>query len=120
MKISVTRILLVLQVFQVCAFASNSVVNLSHYDLMRVDFERMKSEGIVGVIHEATYPRFDRDSYYGSRQNAATRAGLLWGAYHFGDATDPVRQADHFLDMVASEWHGQNAAPGRSIAGARF
>src|SRR6476646_1993 len=106
MKISVTRILLVLQVFQVCAFASNSVVNLSHYDLMRVDFERMKSEGIVGVIHEATYPRFDRDSYYGSRQNAATRAGLLWGAYHFGDATDPVRQADHFLDMVASEWHG--------------
>ena len=100
MKIFVTRILLVLQVFQVCAVASNSVVNLSHYDLMRVDFERMKSEGIAGVIHEATYPRFDRDSYYGSRQDAATRAGLLWGAYHFGDATDPVRQADHFLDML--------------------
>ena len=74
MKISVTRILLVFQVFQVCAFASNSVVNLSHYDLMRVDFERMKSEGIAGVIHEATYPRFDRDSYYGSRKDAATRA----------------------------------------------
>jgi lysozyme len=78
---------------------------------MRVDFERMKSEGIVGVIHEATYPRFDRDSYYGDRQAAATRAGLLWGAYHFGDATDPVRQADHFLDMVASEWHGQYQRP---------
>jgi len=111
MKFSVTRILLLLQVFQVCAFASNSVVNLSHYDLMRVDFERMKREGIVGVIHEATYPRFDRDSYYGSRQDAATRAGLLWGAYHFGDATDPVRQADHFLTMVASQWHGQNLRP---------
>ena len=111
MKISVTRILLVLQLFQVCALASNSVVNLSHYDLMRVDFERMKSEGIVGVIHEATYPRFDRDSYYGGRQDAATRAGLLWGAYHFGDATDPVRQADHFLDMVASQWRGQNLRP---------
>ena len=111
MKISVTRILLVLLVFQVCAFASNSVVNLSHYDLMRVDFERMKSEGIVGVIHEATYPRFDRDSYYGSRQDAATRAGLLWGAYHFGDATDPVRQADHFLTMVVSQWHGQDLRP---------
>ncbi|MGB8341854.1 MAG: glycoside hydrolase family 25 protein [Chthoniobacterales bacterium] len=108
MKISVTRILLVFQLFQVCAFASNSVVNLSHYDLMHVDFALMKREGIVGVIHEATYPRFDRDSYYGSRQESATRAGLLWGAYHFGDATDPVRQADHFLDMVASEWQGQS------------
>ena len=79
------------------AFAGNSVVNLSHYDLMRVDFEAIKREGVVGVIHEATYPRFDRDSYYGTRQTAAARAGLLWGAYHFADGTDPIRQADHFL-----------------------
>jgi len=110
-KVPILRVCLLLQVLQVFGLASNSVVNLSHYDLMRVDFERMKSEGIVGVIHEATYPRFDRDAYYGDRQSAATRAGLLWGAYHFGDATDPVRQADHFLDMVASEWHGQYVRP---------
>lgn len=115
MKVSVPGTLLILQVFQVCAFASNSVVNLSHYDLMRVDFERMKREGIIGVIHEATYPRFDRDAYYGGRQMAATRAGLLWGAYHFGDATNPVRQADHFLDMVASEWRGQDARPDKVL-----
>jgi lysozyme len=112
MKISVTRIFLMLQVLQMSAFAaSNSVVNLSHYDLMRVDFERMKAEGIVGVIHEATYPRFDRDSYYGSRQGAATRAGLLWGAYHFGDATDPIRQAEHFLGTVSSQWRGPAVHP---------
>ena len=91
------------------AFAGNSVVNLSHYDLMRVDFEAMKRENVVAVIHEATYPRFDRDSYYGSRQTAATRAGLLWGAYHFGDATDPIKQAEHFLNVVASNWRGPSA-----------
>jgi lysozyme len=111
MKISITRIFLVLQLLSVAAFASNSVVNLSHYDLMRVDFERMKAQGIVGVIHEATYPRFDRDSYYGSRQIAATRAGLLWGAYHFGDATDPIKQADHFLGVVSSQWRGPSVRP---------
>ncbi len=111
MKISVIRTFLVLQILQVCAFASNSVVNLSHYDLMQVDFERMKAEGIVGVIHEATYPRFDRDSHYGNRQVAAIRAGLLWGAYHFGDATDPVRQADHFLGTVASQVDGGSPRP---------
>jgi hypothetical protein len=55
------------------AFAGNSVVNLSHYDLMRVDFEAMKREGVVGVIHEATYPPSVRDAYYGPRQTAATR-----------------------------------------------
>src|SRR6187397_892131 len=47
MKNSIIRIFAVLQLLQIVAFAaSNSVVNLSHYDLMRVDFERMKAEGI--------------------------------------------------------------------------
>jgi len=27
---------------------------------------------------------------------------LLWGAYHFGDATNPIGQADHFVNAVAS------------------
>src|SRR4051812_15503262 len=82
------------------AFADNSVVNLSHYDLMRPDFNAMKSQGILGVIHEATYPRYERDARYAERQAAAMNAGLLWGAYHFADATNPVRQADHFLNVV--------------------
>jgi lysozyme len=60
----------------------------------------MKNEGVLGVIHEATYPRFERDAKYSERQLAAVDAGLLWGAYHFADATDPVRQADHFLNVV--------------------
>jgi lysozyme len=99
---------LLLVAFQISAFAANAVVNMSHYDLMRVDFNRMKSEGIVGVIHEATYPRNERDSYYRGRQQAAMGAGLLWGAYHFGDATDPIRQADHFLSMVEATHPGPN------------
>ena len=106
MKAFLVSLLLVAS--QICAFAANAVVNLSHYDLMRVDFARMKGEGIIGVIHEATYPRYDRDSYYRTRQQAAIRAGLLWGAYHFGDATDPVRQADHFLNTVEAIHPGPN------------
>jgi len=104
MKSPILRILLLLQALQVCAFANSAVVNLSHYDLMHPDFAAMKSEGIVGVIHEATYPRFDRDAQYAARQQAAARAGLLWGAYHYADATDPVRQADHFLSIVSGAW----------------
>src|SRR5664279_4867870 len=120
MKISALRVLLVLQALQVCALAGNSVVNLSHYDLMRPDFEQMKREGIVAVIHEATYPRFDRDSSYGTRQNAATRAGLLWGAYHFGDATDPIRQAEPFLSVVESHFQGPTLPPAGVVLGREF
>src|ERR1043165_6584218 len=97
MKFVVTRALLLLLALPVSARATNAIVNLSHYDKMRVDFAGMKSEGIIGVIHEASYPPFERDAHYAVRQQAATRAGLLWGAYHYGNASNPVRQADHFL-----------------------
>jgi lysozyme len=102
MRSSFARILLLLHALSACAAAANSVVNLSHYDLLHPDFVAMRAEGIVGVIHEATYPRFERDARYYERQLAALDAGLLWGAYHFADASDPVRQADHFLSVVAA------------------
>ena len=70
---SVLRILFALSLFPFCALASNSVVNLSHYDLMRIDFVAMKSEGVVGVIHEASFPRLERDWRYAERQLEATR-----------------------------------------------
>src|SRR5438874_1083015 len=104
MKLSIVRAAGFVFALPACAFAASNVVNLSHYDLMRPDFAAMKSEGIVGVIHEATYPRLDRDAQYAARQQAATQAGLLWGAYHYADATDPVRQADHFLRVVSNTW----------------
>src|SRR5947208_2193937 len=104
MKKSILRSAVLLFSVPACAFAGSNVVNLSHYDMMRPDFDAMKREGIIGVIHEATYPKLARDSKYVDRQMGALRAGLLWGAYHYADATDPVRQADHFLSVVSSCW----------------
>lgn len=92
------------------AAAANAVVNLSHYDEMNVDFGRMKREGIIGVIHEATYPPNTGDARYAARQAAAVAAGHLWGAYHFANASDPVRQADVFLNFV--ERHGRGISSG--------
>src|SRR5258708_28162608 len=102
MKSVVASVVVALQLLAVTAFAANSVVNMSHYDLMRVDFVGMKNEGVVGMIHEASFPRLQRDWRYAERQAQAMQAGLLWGAYHFGDGTNPISQADHFLNVVAS------------------
>ena len=103
MRSSILRAALFLSL-PACAFSASNVVNLSHYDMMRPDFAAMKREGIIGVIHEATYPSFVRDAKYFERQLAATRAGLLWGAYHYANGSDPVRQADHFLSAVSGAW----------------
>jgi len=111
MKFAIARGVISFQLFAVTAFAANSVVNLSHYDLMRVDFVAMRSEGVIGVIHEASFPKYQRDWRYAERQLSAMRAGLLWGAYHFGDGTNPIQQADHFLATVASSHPIVNPAP---------
>jgi len=63
---------------------------------MRVDFVAMKSEGVVGVIHEATFPRLQRDWRYLSDKRPPSQAGLLWGAYHFGDGTNPISAGRSF------------------------
>jgi lysozyme len=103
-KFSAAKIALVLQALQACAFAGNNVVNLSHYDYMRPDFRRMRAEGVLGVIHESSYPPFVPDDKYLGRQFEATRAGLLWGAYHYANASDPIKQADFFLNVVERSW----------------
>ena len=111
MRLSILRAAALFFSLPACAFSASNVVNLSHYDMMRPDFAAMKREGIVGVIHEASYPPFTRDPKYLDRQMAATlQAGLLWGAYHYANATDPVRQADHFLSAVSSAWAQANSA----------
>src|SRR5438477_6025147 len=107
----VARILFALLFLPLAAVASNSVVNMSHYDLVRADVVAMNSRGVVGVIHEATFPRLQRDWRYSERQAAASQAGLLWGAYHFGDGTNPISQADHFLAIVGSSHPLTNPAP---------
>ncbi|MBA3385631.1 MAG: glycoside hydrolase family 25 protein [Chthoniobacterales bacterium] len=103
-RFSAARVPFLLLALEACAFGSNTVVNLSHYDAMRPDFETMRAQGIVGVIHEASYPAFVQDAKYAGRQQAAARAGLLWGAYHFANNSNPVRQADHLLGVVSSSW----------------
>ncbi|PYJ29568.1 MAG: hypothetical protein DME90_05130 [Verrucomicrobia bacterium] len=104
MRLSILRSAALFFSVPACAFAGMNVVNLSHYDMMRPDFTAIKRQGVVGVIHEATYPPFARDPKYVDRQMGALQAGLLWGAYHYANAGDPIRQADHFLSVVSNAW----------------
>jgi len=85
--------------FVTATAASNSILSLSHYDEGAPDYAGLRKEGIEAIIHEATYPT-EADARYAGRQVNAARAGMRWGAYHFGNATDGKRQADRFIDVV--------------------
>lgn len=75
------------------------VVDLYHGDVVE-SFQAVYQFGIRGVIHKASEGETDIDPAYASRRPAATAAGLLWGAYHFMRPGDPVKQADHFVDVA--------------------
>lgn len=77
----------------------NVIVDLSHFNTV-TDFNAIKAAGIVGLIHKATEGLTYTDPTFASRRTQALAAGLMWGAYHFGDANDGVAQADHFLSVV--------------------
>jgi lysozyme len=79
--------------------ALNVVIDLSHYNNV-TDFNTIKADGIVGIIHKATEGTGDTDPMYLARRSQALAAGLWWGAYHFGTGDDGVAQAKHFLSVV--------------------
>jgi lysozyme len=77
----------------------NSVIDISHSNA-QVNLGVAANNGVRGVIHKATEGATWSDDTYATRNAAATAAGLLWGAYHFGTAANPVAQADFFLTTI--------------------
>lgn len=77
----------------------NAVIDLSHFNSVS-DFNLVKSDGIVGIIHKATQGTNITDPKYVLHRNAALAAGLWWGAYHFAVGGDGAAQAEYFLSVV--------------------
>lgn len=72
------------------------VIDLSVYNDVQ-SFTTLKAQGIYGIIHKASEGRTFRDRTYQTRRKAAADAGLLFGAYHFGNDSDVHAQVGNFL-----------------------
>lgn len=77
-------------------------IDLSHFNTV-TDLAAAKAAGIVGVIHKASQGTSYRDDKYAINRAGAKRAGLLWGAYHFGTGADVAAQVEWFLKVAAPE-----------------
>ncbi|HEV7407980.1 MAG TPA: GH25 family lysozyme [Bradyrhizobium sp.] len=72
------------------------VVDIFHGDSV-ASFDEAFAAGLRAVIHKATTGATGRDDAYANRRILATRAGLLWGAFHWGTAAPISNQVDNFL-----------------------
>jgi lysozyme len=79
---------------------SDVVIDLSHWQAP-VDFAQAKAAGIAAVILKATQGSDWIDVTFAPRFAAATAAGLLVGAYHFLDGSEPAPQVTNFLSVAS-------------------
>lgn len=78
------------------------VVDLSHHDPAD-DYDAVKRDGIVGVIYKASEGQTYTDPTYVQQQRAAKSAGLLFGSYHFADASNVHGQIDNYLRFACPD-----------------
>lgn len=77
----------------------DAVVDLSNWQSV-TDWDLVCSSGVLGVILKATQGSHWVDPTFVRRAMDAHASGLLVGAYHFLDASDPATQAAHFLAIT--------------------
>ena len=75
------------------------VVDLYHGDNV-ASFTQAYAAGLRGIIHKATTGQSGTDPLYAQRRLQAEKAGLLWGAYHWGTAAPAALQVDNFLSTA--------------------
>ena len=75
------------------------VVDLFHGDGV-ASFDQAHAAGLRGIIHKATTGASGVDDAYASRRTEALKAGLLWGAYHWGTAASTGDQVSNFLKIA--------------------
>lgn len=75
-----------------------NVIDMYHGNQMKMtDFSPLQMNGIYAIIHKASQGLHFADPLYQGRRDAALKAGMLWGAYHFLDGSDIEGQAEFFL-----------------------
>ena len=75
------------------------VFDISHFN-GTPDLQKASVAGMKAVFQKATQGLTYVDPTFDQNRQSAYSAGLLFGAYHFGQDADGVSQANHFLDTV--------------------
>lgn len=78
---------------------TSTIIDCNHNDELNIPL--VAQNGVTAIIHKASQGLTFKDDKYIERKQQAHDAGLLWGAYHFGNCKDAVTQANTFLQFAA-------------------
>ena len=74
-------------------------VDISHWNEI-IDLSKTKSAGYKGAIHKCSQGISNKDSAYIANKNQIRNLDWAFGAYHFADAGDPIKEADWYLNNI--------------------
>lgn len=74
-------------------------IDISHWNPV-TDWKAIRKAGYEFCFLKATQGTGYLDPTYKERKDKVRSAGMLLGAYHFADATDPIKEADWFVKNV--------------------
>ena len=77
------------------------VVDVYHGDKLAVD--TAARNGMRALIAKATQGTNYTDPKFYAFQLAAGKINLPFGSYHFGNGSDPIAQADHYLSTINAQ-----------------
>lgn len=87
-----------------------NVIDMYHGNVApQSSFPTLRDAGVFAVIHKASQGLHYRDPAYAERRKQIEGCGMLFGAYHFLNATDAADQADFFIEC--SGITANNSAP---------
>lgn len=72
------------------------VIDVSHWNTIK-SYATLRQAGIVGAIIKSSQGTGYVDKTFVAHRKAAKEAGMLVGAYHFGDGKDVGKQVENFL-----------------------
>lgn len=75
------------------------IIDLSHHNEV-TDFDAIKKNGTIGIIHKATEGWSLVDETYKEREQAAKFAGLEWASYHYLHHGNVEDQMANYLQTI--------------------
>ena len=79
---------------------TNKAIIIDLYSGNDINWDEIKKTNqLTAIIHKSSQG-LKTDSKYNERKEIAKKHGYKWGSYHLGTADDPVKQADHYLNIV--------------------
>ncbi len=92
-----------------------TVLDCSHWNTI-TDWAALRGAGVAGMIHKFSQGVGYHDPKFAERRFAASGSGMLFGRYHFGDASRVTSQVDNFLkgwdqsEALALDWEDNKAS----------